>query len=1255
MSPKKPKDEGSGQPAAQPVDGADPSRLAFTSAIVAALKDLDTRKAPSSAELGQRAYAKLQYDLPLVSVEELQGLAETLRSSLQLKSGEPPLALTSKLLENVADRGQLCSAYRALCAALFVDLVSHCLVLPEQDTWVLLHAVSYVLLEDEELWGDGRLMGGVFQLLRALGAHRHAQELQPLLHAYVGLLADRLAAAPAEIACLDSLWDALTAASARSRLWQQRPGNADLSTALKGTGVLGSLCRLLAAAADLPGGESLRGAALGIAASSMRPKEGTVRRAGSVAASVRFSGVHYQEIAADPTDHLEGVGPMRGRSPQGVKKNIFKKYFDEFNTYALMVSPVSPSRAPPAFRSGGGGSVASAPATPTSRRSLGGGAGAGLIVRAGSIARGGGGGAVGEWDAPWTPISAAGVSTTHVPSEWDSPRPRWAVGRRKGMGAAGGAAEPGDGPLHAATRPVTCGGPLPSHVAALDELLAKSWSRAEVEAAQASLCLLGLLWRATAAGDSHARAHLLNSSALLTALTTRVAEGDFDAMFAAREVAADQRGAVALEKAGALRAVCGALRKLVAAARAAAGEAEGEGAAGTDGEEEPGGAAARAAGAGPAKSPAAKSPAAKSPGKKQLALAGAGKGAGGGVRAPPGLTGRSPSPSKKAVVVSVEGVTEGGEETERAAAGVLPDPDPEKEKGKEQDEQKADTDKGKDQDQERGDEAAKRMSEGRRRQLQLQEALLRCLHTLAACGMGKEPQEAVQRALRDAGAPAMERLARVLQEHHTLAGCSSAAYLLWLAAAGDYSATPAAELNVLRSRLAAEAPKQPEDRSSTSGFGVVGADLVPGDSPFTSRGAASSGGGAGGEIGGGGSRREVTGPSLGLAALRVASAALMLTPRESRPGSGGHMISPQDMDLSNIIDSSVELTGKEYIMQAIQAAGALAAQEVPRPAAGEGGAEGGAEAVGGILPFAAALLETAADAPESLAAAAVSGSSTELRLQLFALMGNIALHSDGVEALTSEAAGAPPGLVAALFAAARESLALVGSSPTGWREGQRLLEACFTVLTNLHRGRATLSPPPDPATGRPQEAYALALRALAMQLPGAMGAADRVRVRAAAARMLDSAIAAYEGVGGSAPPAVAEELMALVAAGGGIATASAGASITAADGSALGLVSCLARSPLVARRLWTTPLVPAVMKAHARARKAGEGEVEEAARGVCQQLLRACHREDRGSVSDADRRVDRWGLTERMLSQLKCRLEWDGGEEAIMLVDWDAD
>jgi hypothetical protein len=71
----------------------------------------------------------------------------------------------------------------------------------------------------------------------------------------------------------------------------------------------------------------------------------------------------------------------------------------------------------------------------------------------------------------------------------------------QGAGAGGGAAEPGDGPLHAATRPVTCGGPLPGHVAALDELLAKSWSRAEVEAAQVCvyLCVWGA-WRGVFVG-----------------------------------------------------------------------------------------------------------------------------------------------------------------------------------------------------------------------------------------------------------------------------------------------------------------------------------------------------------------------------------------------------------------------------------------------------------------------------------------------------------------------------------------------------------------------------------------------------------------------------------------------------------------------------------------------------------------------------------------------------------------------------------
>ncbi|KXZ56776.1 hypothetical protein GPECTOR_1g7 [Gonium pectorale] len=242
--------------------------------------------------------------------------------------------------------------------------------------------VSYAsLLEDPELWADGGLMQGVLQLLRALGAHRHAQELTPLLGAYVGLLSDRIAAEPGELGCLEGLWDAmglscivslpaqagkqrrptgqgpllteastclalvtslasqLSAATARQRLWQQvhrhllpllerclgelaravgkgqgpaagkvaaaakqqpqaqpeqerkgpgpeevaaivlvcqvldfyvqqRPGNADLAAALKGSGVLASLAVLFGAAGNLPGAEPLRSAALCCGASS---------------------------------------------------------------------------------------------------------------------------------------------------------------------------------------------------------------------------------------------------------------------------------------------------------------------------------------------------------------------------------------------------------------------------------------------------------------------------------------------------------------------------------------------------------------------------------------------------------------------------------------------------------------------------------------------------------------------------------------------------------------------------------------------------------------------------------------------------------------------------------------------------------------------------------------------------------------------------------------------------------------------------
>ncbi len=240
-----------------------------------------------------------------------------------------------------------------------------------------------------------------------------------------------------------------------------------------------------------------------------------------------------------------------------------------------------------------------------------------------------------------------------------------------------------------------------------------------------------------------------------------------------------------------------------------------------------------------------------------------------------------------------------------------------------------------------------------------------------------------------------------------------------------------------------------------------------------------------------------------------------------------------------------------------------------------------------------------------------------------------------------------------------------------------------------------------------------------MPLPGPMGRAERTRVRAAAARMLDSAISAYEGIGREVPYEAVSELISLLEDVGGSGTgtssssspsrseqdgegagprqearvaaacAAAGAlwqlmaagqlhpdgvarrlmeplvgilrggrpglsSSTLVDG-ALGLVSCLARSPLVARRMWASPVVPAVLKAHARARKSGEDGTLERVREVCQQLCRACHHEDRGSVSGTDRRVDKWGMVEKVLTQLKCRLEYDDGEEAIMLLPVEED
>lgn len=88
---------------------------------------------------------------------------------------------------------------------------------PQPFSWPALHHkllslsehVHYSLLSFEPLWRQQDAAQHLLQLLRTLGVHGHAQELQPLLHAYVGLLVDRLAAAPQDLPLLHQLWEAL--------------------------------------------------------------------------------------------------------------------------------------------------------------------------------------------------------------------------------------------------------------------------------------------------------------------------------------------------------------------------------------------------------------------------------------------------------------------------------------------------------------------------------------------------------------------------------------------------------------------------------------------------------------------------------------------------------------------------------------------------------------------------------------------------------------------------------------------------------------------------------------------------------------------------------------------------------------------------------------------------------------------------------------------------------------------------------------
>lgn len=61
----------------------DKERRKFTSSLITAIEELELRRTNrSQQQLADDAWAKLQYDLPVVDVVELQALVEVFRSAL---------------------------------------------------------------------------------------------------------------------------------------------------------------------------------------------------------------------------------------------------------------------------------------------------------------------------------------------------------------------------------------------------------------------------------------------------------------------------------------------------------------------------------------------------------------------------------------------------------------------------------------------------------------------------------------------------------------------------------------------------------------------------------------------------------------------------------------------------------------------------------------------------------------------------------------------------------------------------------------------------------------------------------------------------------------------------------------------------------------------------------------------------------------------------------------------------------------------
>eukprot|EP00775_Hariotina_reticulata_P005054 gene5054-5295_t len=196
-------------------------RHTFTREVVSAIKELELRRASKTQqELADCAWNKLQYDLPVLEPAELQALLQQFRNNTQGYTQQEAIVadedgeLYEELESMPQPQQQPCSSALHCNPATAGSLqqLQAPYNWPQMQHKLLSLAghVHYSLLSHPPLWSQQHgAAQQLLQLVRAVGVHAHNQELRPVMHAYVGVLLDRLAAAPAQLPLLRQLWEAL--------------------------------------------------------------------------------------------------------------------------------------------------------------------------------------------------------------------------------------------------------------------------------------------------------------------------------------------------------------------------------------------------------------------------------------------------------------------------------------------------------------------------------------------------------------------------------------------------------------------------------------------------------------------------------------------------------------------------------------------------------------------------------------------------------------------------------------------------------------------------------------------------------------------------------------------------------------------------------------------------------------------------------------------------------------------------------------